>query len=525
MPVRQISDGMLADLKPKPSPASVAASARSVLDMITKAATPVTKTMTDTPPARATYKMRMNQFVAPGIDVGLDGQTMAYIKPDAKKARQIFASKYVPMTDGKELLRDCDKKTMSQRGYGNVPNSKLEAVTKTMRIGFNNTLVDTSDGKIVASMANVISYPNTAVKMDFPKGPGGTAPNKMWEDGTYEQMFAKVSKEYPAVHEKIKFKAPVDRRRKIFNLQAMTGAEVFGDAMLRKTLQDSFAEDRIAELRTTARKALPSVSEETLDQAVQQLRIARRQQEIARRLKLDERNPLVMAAAAAELSAQQKSKDELEGLASNLAEQAEERHAVDVARLRQGRRARVLSGFVESGRAAIPGKVLAGAREAKAQRESSFRQLLGEKLAKGPGVRSIFAPIEGRAATAAESAAVRREGSAPVSGPAARREERRGGAGAPPVLFAPEGLTAANILKESKRGRGRPAGGSLAPEEQAEAAERRKAVARERATQRRAERSGAFAEALRAGGAEPEVIFSSSSSLPVSKKKSGRVDA
>jgi len=428
MPVRQIADGMLADLKPKPSPASVAASARSVLDMITKAATPVTKTMTDTPPARPTYKMRMNQFVAPGIDVGLDGQTMAYVKPDAKQARQIFASKYVPMTDGSRILTDCDKKTMSQRGYGNVPDSKLQTVSKTMRIGFNNTLVDTSNGKIVASHAPVIHHYNNAVKTDFPKGPGGAAPNKMWEDGTYEEMFAKVSKEYPAVHERIKFKAPVDRRRKIFNLQAMTGAEVFGDAMLRKTLQDSFAEDRLAELKTAARKALPLATEQQLEEAAQGLRAARRQQEIARRLKLPETNPLVMAAAAAEVRAEQMAKQEAGAIAGNLAKQAEERHAVDVARLREGRRARFVGGVL---RHVTPGLVLKGAREARAEREATFRQLLGETIGKGPSPRSMFAPVGGRTATAAESAAVRTEASVPVSTAAARRKERRGGAGGP----------------------------------------------------------------------------------------------
>jgi hypothetical protein len=527
MPVRQIADGMLADLKPKPSPASVAASARSVLDMITKAATPVTKTMTDTPPSRATYKMRMNKFVAPGIDVGLDGQTMAYVKPDAKQARQIFASKYVPMTDGRELLRDCDKKTMSQRGYGNVQDSKLQTVSKTMRIGFNNTLVDTSNGKIVASHAPVIHHYNNAVKTDFPKGPGGAAPNKMWEDGTYEEMFAKVSKEYPAIPEKIKFKAPVDRRRKIFNLQAMTGAEVFGDAMLRKTLQDSFAEDRLAELKTAARKALPTATEEQIEQAAQGLRVARRQQEIARKLRLPENNPLVMAAAAAEVRAEQESKEETGAIAGNLAEQAEERHAVDVARVREGRRARAASGLVGLARAAIPGKVLGGAREAKAEREAAFRQLLGEKIGKGPSARSTFAPVGGRRATTAESAAVRREAPALVSAAAERREERRGGAGGPPpfVIEAPAGLTAASISKEpsaGRRGKGRPLGGELSLEEREAAKAQRQRGAREAAVGKRAAKSGELSAALRAAGLEPEEVFSSSSS---SRKKSGRVDA
>jgi hypothetical protein len=332
-------------------------------------------------------------------------------------------------------------------------------------------------------------------------------------------MFAKVSKEYPAIPEKIKFKAPIDRRRKIFNLQAMTGAEVFGDAMLRKTLQDSFAEDRLAELKTAARKALPSATEEQIEQAAEGLRVARRQQEIARKLKLSETNPLVMAAAAAEVRAEQMAKQEAGAIAGNLAEQAEERHAVDVARVREGRRARAAGGLLGLARAAIPGKVLGGAREAKAERESAFRQLLGEKLAKGPSARSTFAPVGGRRATAAEAAAVHEEGPALVSGAAARREERRaaGGAGAP-VLEAPEGLRAADILKSEKRGRGRPKGGRLGPDERAEAAEREKALARERARARRAQESGELAAALRAGGV-PEEVFSSSSSAP---KKSGK---
>jgi len=296
----------------------------------------------------------------------------------------------------------------------------------------------------------------------------------MWEDGTYEEMFAKVSKEYPAVHERIKFKAPVDRRRKIFNLQAMTGAEVFGDAMLRKTLQDSFAEDRIAELRNTVKKVLPTATEQQLEEATQQLRIARRQQEIARRLKLDERNPLVMAAAAAELKSEKESKREAEAIAGNLAEQAEERHEVDVARLREGRRARAARG------------------------------LLGLVRAR------------------TETSAVRTEASAPVSAAAARREERRGGAGGPPpaeitIPTSPprEKLTAADILKESssgRRGKGRPAGGALSPEESEAAKQQRLREAREAAVGKRAAKSGELSAALRAAGLDPESLFSSSSS-------------
>lgn len=531
MPIRQIADGMLADLKPKPSPASVAASVRSVLDMITKAATPVTKTMTDTPPARATYKMRMNQYTSASRPLEmLKSKTGEYVNADAdpyfaltaEGGRNVFRSKYVPMTDGTTLLHDCDKKTMSQRGYGNVQDSKLQTVSKTMRIGFNNTLVDTSNGKIVASHAPVIQHLNNAVKTDFPKGPGGAAPNKMWEDGTYEEMFAKVSKEYPAIPEKIKFKAPVDRRRKIFNLQAMTGAEVFGDAMLRKTLQDSFAEDRLAELKTAARKALPTATEEQIEQAAQGLRVARRQQEIARKLKLPETNPLVMAAAAAEVRAEQLAKQETGAIAGNLAEQAEERHAVDVARVREGRRARAASGLVGLVQRAIPGKVLGGAREAKAEREAAFRETLAEQLERGTARRAL-----GRRPTEAEAAAVHEEAPALVSGAAARREERRGGAGGPLLLQEREGLSVADILKQSSsaRGKGRPKGGRLGPEERAEAAEREKALARERAIAARAQKGGAsslYAAAIRAAGIEPEVAFSSSSS---SRKKSGRVDA
>ena len=79
--VRQVADGMLAKVGPKPSIAKLSASVAREQAVVTSKSGKINPTMLDVPPVGGTYKMRMNRFVARDISVGLDGQTKAYIKP------------------------------------------------------------------------------------------------------------------------------------------------------------------------------------------------------------------------------------------------------------------------------------------------------------------------------------------------------------------------------------------------------------------------------------------------------------
>jgi len=346
----------------------------------------ITPTMKDTPTVYGQYKTRMNKFVAPDVGLGLDGQTKAYIKPTPAEARAIFKSKYVPFSDGTELLTDASKKTMSQRGYGNVPVSTLDKISKVARIGFNNTLVDTSSGKITFSMAKpldmkgIMAHPNNPVCSDFPKGPGvgGSAP--MWEDGTYRDTVNAIHKvqDAPVVQFPSMMKDP---RRAVFDTQALVGEQVYGNELLKQTIDDEFATERFDELRRSARIARPLATEQELNGLVEALEVARRQERIARQLKLPATSDVVRDAAFAEIRAEQIASDERAELAENQARLAQERHDYDVEQLRKQRVRGGLRGLF--GR--LPGAIRAqqairSGLEATRERREAIQATLRAKL-------------------------------------------------------------------------------------------------------------------------------------------------
>ena len=281
----QVADGFSV-VMPKSTRSN--ASVMKARAMVRGYATPTTKTMTDTPPARATYKMGMNQISTGAVGLGIDGQTQAYIDVKGAKAKALFSSKNVPMTDGTELLTGCNKKVISQRGYGNIVARKPVAVPGGDRIGFNNTLVDTSKGKIEPSMAYTKTYPNHTVCSDFPKGPGGVEPNPMWEDGTYDEMLEQVQKVHNEVPREMAFVPEVDRRREVFNLQSLAGGEVYGEALLRKEIGDSvLAQKRDLETSRLSR-LFPEATFGELQEAQGRLERGKRIGAIAKRLGISE---------------------------------------------------------------------------------------------------------------------------------------------------------------------------------------------------------------------------------------------
>jgi hypothetical protein len=378
--VRLVADGMYADVGPRSKISNIRASIAKTRDMVASKSGAITPTMRDTPTVYGQYKTRMNKFVAPDVGLGLDGQTKAYIKPTPAEARAIFKSKYVPFSDQTELLTDASKKTMSQRGYGNIPKSTLDKITKVARIGFNNTLVDTSSGKITFSMAKPMAQPNNPVYSDFPKGPGvgGSAP--MWEDGTYRDTINAIHKiqDAPIVQFPSMMKDP---RKAIFDTQALVGEQVYGNELLKQTIADEFATERFDELRRSARIARPLATEAELNGLVESLEVARRQERIARQLKLPATSDVVRDAAFAEIRAEQIASDERAELAENQARLAQERHEYDVEQLRKQRVRGGLRGLF--GR--LPGAIRAqqairSGLEATRERREAIQATLRAKL-------------------------------------------------------------------------------------------------------------------------------------------------
>jgi hypothetical protein len=189
--------------------------------------------------------MNMNKAVATGIGLGIDGQTQAYMTAKGKLAKDIFSSKYVPMTDGYDLLTSCPQRLFSQKGYGNIPSITPAKVPTGRRIGFDNTLVSTATGEgIKVSCATTKTYANHSVTSDFPKGPGGVAPAPMWEDGTYDEMIGAIKKRHTGLPEGVNFMAPPDIRKDVFNLQALTGASVYGNALVSQEIAEGFAKEK-----------------------------------------------------------------------------------------------------------------------------------------------------------------------------------------------------------------------------------------------------------------------------------------
>jgi len=373
---------------------SIQSSVARAKNLVSKKAGPITPTMRDTPPVAASYKTRMNQFVAPGIGLGLDGQTMAYFQPTKKQGKKIFAGKYVPMTDGTDLLTDAAKKTMSQRGYGNVPESNVSKVKRVCRIGFNNTLVDTSGGSITKSMAKpldfkgIIMHPNNPVKSDFPRGPGvgGSAP--LWEDGTYDMIHAQIQKVQDAMAP-IQWKAPPDPRREVFDEQALVGGELYGNELLKQTIADSFANEQAEELERLVREVAPDIAEDTEYGIANQIRQERRAEQIAQRLKLGTASPIVQQIAAAQLEAEAQNAHAKQEIQERQAAMAEARRRENEESRKTSIRTRIGRGL---GRVGYPGLVsLIG--EGSKDLNASLAQVYGGaglERAEGPSVKDYL---------------------------------------------------------------------------------------------------------------------------------------
>lgn len=343
---RRVGDGLKIGQQQPSSIATLRASIDRITARVTSKSGGITPTMTDTPTVYGQYKTRMNQYVASGINLGLDGQQSAYIHPTKAQGKKIFASKIVPMSDGTGLLEGAEKRTMSQRGYGNISTSRTERAMPMHRIGFNNTLADTSDGKIKMSSATPLDYkgimmhPNNPVCSDFPKGPGvgGSAP--MWEDGTFATIYAQIQKKQEMTGP-VTFQAPRNPRNEIFTAQSLAGGEVFGNELVKQTLEDEFANMKTEELTAAARAARPLASEAELEEFTNQLRISRRAERIAQQLRLPPGSQIALAAAQAETTAEQKRRDDLRDLQANMAAQAIERERVGKEQQRTALRNRV----------------------------------------------------------------------------------------------------------------------------------------------------------------------------------------
>jgi hypothetical protein len=366
--IRRVGDGLKIGQQQPDTIAAIRASMDRLRERVTRKSGGITPTMTDTPTVYGQYKTRMNQYVASGINLGLDGQQSAYIQPTKAQGKKIFASKVVPMDDGTGLLEGAEKRTMSQRGYGNIRTSRTEHAMPMHRIGFNNTLADTSTGKIKMSSASPLDYkgimmhPNNPVYSDFPKGPGqgGSAP--MWEDGTYASIYAQIQKKQETTGP-ITFQEPRNPRSEIFTAQSLAGGEVFGNELLKQTLEDEFANMKTEELTAAARAARPLATEEELEKFALDLKVERRAERIAQQLRLPAGSQIARKAAEAETSAEQKKRNEAREVQANLAAQAVERERAGQEQRRSGVRNRIGRLFSRVG---VPGVIKGLAREREA---------------------------------------------------------------------------------------------------------------------------------------------------------------
>jgi len=206
-----------------------------------------------------------------------------YVKVQGKEAKALFASKYVPMDDGTDVLKSAPGKVISQRGYGIRPCKYPVAVPKDPRIGFDNTLVDTTSGGFKVSKAGIIHHPQNAVLTDFHKGVlAGYDPasQPMWADGTYEETVANMRKEHSGLPETITFLPPPNARQDMFNVQALVGAQVYGDTLLRQEINKQFAEQRGEDIKAVLRKQ--GLSGQALEDATRAVEAGKARQEVAR---------------------------------------------------------------------------------------------------------------------------------------------------------------------------------------------------------------------------------------------------
>ena len=205
----------------------------------------------------------------------LDGQ--AYPVIGQKGLKEEFKSHYVPFTDGKLVLEDCEKKPMSQIGYGNVPKRHAPKVPKGNRPGI--------------AMPDTITkhYENVAVYSDFPKGAGSEPQlTKLFRDGEYEKGIALASRtnvgEIPAeTFAQLQARNP---RWAELSLAGQVGATLFGEALARKEIEDYFNMEKKEFDKDVLRQL--GYAEEEIQAKLKALERERAIQDLSRRFHLSE---------------------------------------------------------------------------------------------------------------------------------------------------------------------------------------------------------------------------------------------
>ena len=330
------------------------------------------------------YQMRMNYNTGHiGID-GADGQ--AYPQITQKGLKELFLSDYVPMTDGNKVLIEPDKKPMSQRGYGNVPNRKPPKVPKGNRPGITHQDVA------------VIKHQNNAVFTDFPKGAGRTDTQIVWRDGTYDEAVLSATKQLRGEVADQTF-ADILRsnpRMAEMALASQVGAVQFGDAMARKEIEDYFnAEKKEFDKNVLIQLGFTDAEAEARINAVNRERMI---SDIAKRLGLSEkasRNVLDLVIPE-EYRQDATSRMRAEGERLSATEELERRYA-------EARRERGLP--AEAGYRATASNVFGGADELEADyeaerrgRESEERRIARNRLRQlaNPNAEAIRNEIQAR---------------------------------------------------------------------------------------------------------------------------------
>jgi hypothetical protein len=176
------------------------------------------------------YEMRMNYNTGHIGIASIDGQ--AYPSITQKGLKEVFESCFVPMDDGNKVLVEPDRKTISQRGYGNIVKRKPVKVPKGNRPGITNQEVPTKH------------YTNVAVYSDFPKGVGKTDTQIVWRDGTYDEAVLSATKKPRGEVPDQTFSDLLrsNPRWAEYALSAETGANVFGSIQRGREVAKAIAE-------------------------------------------------------------------------------------------------------------------------------------------------------------------------------------------------------------------------------------------------------------------------------------------
>jgi hypothetical protein len=160
----------------------------------------------------------------------IDGQ--AYPSITQKGLKDIFESCYVPMDDGNKVLVQPDRKTISQRGYGNVVKRKPVKVPSGNRPGITNQDVITRHNT------------NVSVYTDFPKGAGSKDTQIAWRDGTYDEAVLSATRKPRGEVPDQTFADILSNnpRWSEYALASQTGANVFGNIQVAREVAKAIAD-------------------------------------------------------------------------------------------------------------------------------------------------------------------------------------------------------------------------------------------------------------------------------------------